>query len=317
MKLALLEKYDAKTASGILAAAVLSGTPDLEEQTPLSLRRYSDEAQVVVQEVRRRLSIAPNDSSPRARSSIDRALADAIQDQFLPGNSVRTALARAGQAGRVPPEFYSVEQPKSFVAKFRTLAIRPNHIERAVKHPDDYQHPLSAEAAIQDKDVVSLFIKEATASKTGTRHWLLVQTHRLGLTQVVQSAWHIFADSLDLEKAQSPLDVLRAFAIKFGAPLEVEGHPGGLFVEGFTKKRTAQINWKFAANGDFYASLAHTGTPNPDEMQIGIGYCIQLVPYRAYLRDHGLMTTDEMHRFNREAEGQPVSPFSSGSRMRA
>jgi len=207
MNLDLLKNYDAKTASGILAAAVLSGS-DLEGIGPRTLQGFAKEAKNVIQEVRRQLNISSDDFSPGARASIDRVLADAIQNQVLPHNSLRTALARAGQAGRVPPEFYSVEQPKLFAAKFRTLSIRPNHVERAVKNPDDYQHPLSAEAAIEDKDVISLFIKEATASKSGARHWLLVQTHRQGLTQIVQSAWHIFADSIDLQKANSPLDVL-------------------------------------------------------------------------------------------------------------
>lgn len=191
------------------------------------------------------------------------------------------------------------------------VASVPLILDRAIKSPDDYQHPLSAKAAIADKDVISLFIREAPASRSGARHWLLVQTHRQGLTLVVQSAWHIFADSIDLENAKSPLDVLRAFAIKFGAHLYVEGHSGGgLFVEGFIKKRTAQINWKFQVRGDFFASLAYTDTPNPDELQVGIGYCIELIPYRAYLRDHGLMTTDQMDQFNREAEAQSMASLS-------
>jgi hypothetical protein len=74
--------------------------------------------------------------------------------------------------------------------------------------------------------------------------------------------------------------------------------------------RTALLNWKFEAKGDFFAALAHTSTPDPDEMQVGIGYCIELIPYRAYLRDHVLMKTDEMNQFNMEAEAElSTSPF--------
>jgi hypothetical protein len=316
----LLRNYDPKTASGVLAAAALSGLAGDFEFVPQALRRYADEGRAVIGEVRRQLNIAADDYSAMAKASVDRALATAIQSRFVPGAELNSALSRAGELGRVPPSFYSIDQSWQFTEKFRTLAVRPNHVVRAIKECDDYEHPLTRGVAAQHADAVSLFIKEVGAGRSSTRHWLLVQTHRAGLVQVVQSAWHIYSDAIDLQNARRPLDVLRAFALKFGSPIEVDGRKGDLFVEGFTRKKTSHISWGFQASGDFFASISNIDAVAPNEIVIGIGYCIMLDRYRSYLRDHGLMTNDQMMNFNQAADiavKQPAPSISNQLLMAA
>src|ERR1019366_3011887 len=99
---------------------------------------------------------------------------------------------------------------------FSLLSIKPSHVDDAVKHPDDYQHIMDANASDEGKGKISIFLKKVTAAKRGNDHWLLVQTHRDGLKQIVQSAWRVFPDVVELSEAEKPIDVLKAFVDVFG-----------------------------------------------------------------------------------------------------
>jgi hypothetical protein len=93
------------------------------------------------------------------------------------------------------------------------------HVENAVRNPDDYQHLMTEVVPEEKKTANSLFMKRVDSREIRNRHWLLVHTHRVGLDQIVQSAWRIYPDAVDLTEAQEPLDVLRAFVISFGVPI--------------------------------------------------------------------------------------------------
>src|SRR5689334_11605047 len=105
-----LNKYEPKIVNGLLAAAVLAQGSTSEE--------LSEETTSVLIQVRQLLNIAPDDFSPLARATVERALSDAIKKNVLPGRSAEEALSRAGQAGRLPPDFYAVETPKEFLHQF-------------------------------------------------------------------------------------------------------------------------------------------------------------------------------------------------------
>ena len=75
---------------------------------------------------------------------------------------------------------YDVVQSQPFADLFYGLGVSSDHVEDAVKHPDDHQH-LMTEGVPEDSKTLSLFMKRVISRDSRNSHWLLVQTNRLGL----------------------------------------------------------------------------------------------------------------------------------------
>jgi hypothetical protein len=286
MNLDILKERDQKTVTGILAAAALASAANVAGEEPAIVKTYKTEAAELLAEVRKHLHIAQEDYSSDATISISNYLSKQLQQNILGNVDTSKILARAGRAGRLPPIMYAVEQPKTFANIFYTLGVRPNHVEDAVKHPDDYQHLMTDKASEEDKDLISLFMKEIKSAKKGNNHWLLVQCFRKGLTQIVQSAWRIFPDSINLAGAYEPVHVLKAFVAAFGLPVKV-GNQEALFIESVPYPKGEKLNWTFQGNNkDAFASISFMQTNNPQILEVGIGYSIDMPKYRAYLAKH-------------------------------
>ncbi len=288
MSFHVLESRDQRAATGILAAAALATAPNVAGDEPEIAKAYRTEAQELLKEIRKHLRIDRDDHSPPAILSIANLLTKQIEETILGHADTSQILARAGQAGRLPPVMYTVDQPKSFSNLFYNLGVRRNHVEDAVKHPDDYQHLMTEKATEESKDVISLFVKEIKSAKTGSNNWLLVQCHRQGLTQIVQSAWRIFPDTIDLTQAYEPLHLLKAFVAVFGLPVSVAGKET-LFIESVPYPKGPLLDWRFQAVGpDVFASISQVATTDPTMIEVGIGYSINLPKYREYLAQHGV-----------------------------
>ena len=104
------------------------------------------------------------------------------------------------------------------------------NIEEAVKHPDDYQHVMTEGMPMETRDI-SLFMKRIMSREANRRHWLLVQSHRVGIDQRVGAAWRVFPADVNIEAALHPLDVLKAFVQVFGFPIKVGEMIQGTFIE--------------------------------------------------------------------------------------
>src|SRR5215471_9357454 len=99
MNLETLKQFDSKTANGILAAAALATAPyPGVGEKPYVLQTYARQADAVLSEIRERLKISPHDESAKARASVDKALADALQDSIGGDAKIADALSRVGQA---------------------------------------------------------------------------------------------------------------------------------------------------------------------------------------------------------------------------
>ncbi len=287
MMLDVLEKRDQKSATGILAAAALASAPNVLGDEPAVAKEYKVEATELLTEIRRRLKIDESDKSPNATRSISEFLTKQLEQTILGGADTSKILGRAGQSGRLPPAMYIVEQPKQFGDMFYNLGVRRNHVDDAVKHPDDYQHLMTDYGSDKER-VVSLFIKEVRSARKGGSHWLLVQCYRKGILQIAQSAWRIFPDSIDLTGAYEPLQVLKAFVAVFGLPVRVGGVEA-LFIESVLYPKSEKLTWAFqGASADGFASLSYVTTQDPNVLEVGIGYSINLPKYRDYLAKHSV-----------------------------
>jgi hypothetical protein len=286
--LATLQKFDHKTAEGVLAAAALSTAPNPGvDENPQFLNRYSKQAEDVLLEIRSRLQISPTDNSIPARTAIDNVLSKALEGLILNPANTSSALNRAGQSGRLAPVIYQVVQPKPFSTLFYTLGISASHVEDAVKHPDDHQH-LMAEGMPEDAKTLSLFMKQVTSRDVRNSRWLLVQTNRIGLQQHVQAAWIVFPSDVDLSMASAPIDALRAFVDVFGCPISV-GDKKALFVDPqqFPFNASVKVDWTGAPR-EHFVNFSQTTNADTRLFKVGVAYCIDIPKYRASLKKHGI-----------------------------
>jgi hypothetical protein len=281
MTLQTLNGFDRITANNILAAAALATAADPGVDDRVFIKRYEKEVQAVLNEIRAR-------ASRTTEAEVDRILSDEIdRSVFADGDEkLAEALGRAGQAGRLSPAVYKVEQSPVFAELFSKFAPKRKVVEDAVRHPDDFQH-LMTEGAVEN-EVISLFMKRLEPGGGKPPHWLLVQTHRREMTQVVQSAWRVYPDDVDLTRARSPLDVLKAFVETFGMTVRVGGR-SEKFVESVTVvgTRNALMEITPAPRGPYFSSVSQVKTTAPGVFNVGIAYCIDLVKYAAALRPYG------------------------------
>jgi hypothetical protein len=293
MSLVALQKLDRRTAEGVLAAAALGTAPiSGVVGVPQLLSRYSKQADDVLSEIRARLRIPPNDDSAQAHAEIDKFLSDALQGLILNADNRSDALKRVGQSGRLPPALYRVIQSQEFKTLFvNTLGMSSNHIDDAVRRPDDHQH-LMPEGLPENARTLSLFLKKVTSGDARKSHWLLVNTNRAGLDQIVLSAWRIYPADVDLSGASQPIDVLRAFAEVFGYTISV-GDKKALFVDAqqFPPDAQVKIDWT-GASTEHFVSFSQTRDVATNLYMIGLAYCIDIAKYRTSLKRHGVKVKD-------------------------
>jgi hypothetical protein len=288
MNLTTLQNVDRTTAEGILAAAALSTAPNPGvDEAPQFLGRYSKQASDVLSEIRSRLRIPPTDDSNFARASIDNFLASTLRGIILDSANTSTALGRAAQSGRLSPVLYDVIQSRQFADMFHGLGVSSSHVEDAVKHPDDHQH-LMTEGIPEEAKTLSLFMKRVASRETRNRHWLLVQTNRIGLQQHVQAAWIVYPADVDLSEASTPVDALRAFANTFGSPISV-GDKKALFVDpqSFPLDVPVKIDWT-GAPPESFVTFSQTMQADIQLFKVGLAYCIDIAKYRTSLKKHGV-----------------------------
>jgi hypothetical protein len=284
MTIAALEKLDAATAANVLAVAALRTAPDPGLGDKAFEERYASQADAVIEELSRTFAAA-KPGSPKFRSAVSNTLTNEIKRLLLREESVRDALARAGQAGRLAPSIYGVSQPKVFRQRFAPFGISKDDVVNAIHRPDDYQHLLTDYAV--EKDTISLFMK-AIRPRDREAYWLLVQTHRVETNQEAQSAWRIYDTDVELTKASMPIDVLKAFVNVFGLPFAVEDKEY-IFVEDVEiDKPKFEMKAHFPLPTEYFMSISSVKDQgNSGISHIGLGYVIDLRKYRAALNKHG------------------------------
>lgn len=270
-----------------MAAAALANSPSPGVgERPLVLRTYEKEALAALKEIRSRLKISEYTDPETAHSLIAKTIADTLRQAILGHADTEAILKRMGNSGRLPSASYNVLQSQEFQTAFYRLGIRGNHVEDAVKHPDDLQH-LMTEGMPESWHDISLFMKYVASRELSRRHWLLVQAHRVATDQRVGAAWRIYPEDINLETAQQPIDVLKAFVEAYGVPISIDGTKV-LFIEfrSYPVNVSIKIDWTGAPE-DHFVSIAHT-TDLSGRFRIGLTYCIDIPKYSATLKARGV-----------------------------
>lgn len=214
-----LKNRDTREAERILSSvtATLLPNPGIESKSEVfehSLEFYDD----IIQEIRKRLKIAPSDYSPESMAKIYQFLSQQMSEVALANTDLDLVKTRLGHRGDLRPDLYEIRFHKSFPIAER-YGIRQNHILDALRHPDAVEH-LLPERFSRDNIAVSLYLKTPSKQRND-RFSLLVLTQREGFIQQAGFACRVYHSDMDLSRAQGPFDILRGFVDRYGLFLNV------------------------------------------------------------------------------------------------
>lgn len=285
-----LQHMSPKQMISVLAAAARetgSTLPEFEGGKPKSL---DGPVRDLIQEIHTVLKIPAEDNSNKSRKAIDEFLVRAIRNVVLGKEQEDIVLQNVAKHGLLSPSAYKVEFDSDFNRLFKALGGYRNTVEEAVLRPDDFQHLMTDPPFVDESELFSLFVKKGTRPELGA-HWLLVQTLRKGITQLVQCAWWVHAADVDVSRVEKPLDLLRAFVDKFGIPLRM-GEKSGKYIEDAVLDKTPgePASFEFEVNlktDEYFWTASSRVKLEEDRFQVGIAYCIDLKMYRTALLARG------------------------------
>jgi hypothetical protein len=119
-----------------------------------------------------------------------------------------------------------------------------------------------------------------------------------GIDQRVGAAWRIYPNDINLETAQRPIDVLKAFVEAYGVPMTI-GDTKALFTESraYPPNVPVKVDWTGAPE-DCFVSFSHT-TDAAGRFRIGVTYCIDIPKYSVTLKAHGVKVEEPKKIFHR------------------
>lgn len=288
MKIDSLKKFDATTAARILSSLALSTTNPGVGDAAEAEKAFIEERKDVLLELRGRPSKALSEDR-----NIDFAalLTAEMKELALAGKDEDAILARAGHAGRLSLDLYSIKYTKAFPTLRHALGITEVHVEGAIRKPSEVQH-FHAELPFGGSySPFSLFLKFHVGKREHDAFWLVVVALRKGRILLVHFATRVYTSDVDLSDAIQPIDVLRAFAEKYGLTVNTGGRSGrfvtseeyarpsiGRSVRTITIKQT---------RGLYYHALAYTFDLH-DRHRLLMAFAINLTKYQAAMRIHGV-----------------------------
>lgn len=277
---------------GILANLTLGmlPSPTLTEESspPKELRER------LINEIRIRLRLKKEDYSSKAMSKIYDYLAKEIGRVALAQVDVKEIKSRLGQRGDLAASLYKVEFTPQFVDGYERHGVDRANVELALRAPDGVEHVHPAGLGIEDDKATSLYLKRfSNSSKPSNAFTLLVACQRIGYVQRVGHAWMIFHSDVDLSKAKTPSEVLRAFVDKYGLDITVGEKTGRFFwyerVAVPRDKKTNIVTFKHIEGLDMEVNFQQ-GLIFPDAVEIVYAFSINNTAYEADLLKHGIKT---------------------------
>lgn len=253
MQLESLRDMDQSTANAILAATALvqAGSP---YPSP-AVEKYSEQIENVLQEIRGQVN-AHSGEEEEIRA-VRKILSDLVLKAVMADTDIASVTDQLGMRGELPISSYKVVFEKGLLRKTKE---NENFIRRAIASCRDVQHivPDGLPKDLGVKGVSLLAIAQET--KRGVPHWILVDAMRAKDRLSVSNIFRVFPDAVDLRQASTPLDMLKAFAERYGVEFQLEGGLAAKFhgQHSFPKSES-DLNIEFVLEGD-KSEVAVSGT---------------------------------------------------------
>lgn len=215
MQLTALKRHDDKTAKAILAAAALAhdSTPFYSEYA----ERYQSEIRELMAEAETVLHIKPGTEKydEIMRSFLSKQVETAIMGDSDPAEVRR----RLGRQGRLPLSGYAISFTKDFAKESRE---NEKFIRKAITSATDFQHIFAGSLPDVGKGMTLIVISQIVRK---VEHWLLIDAIRENDRLLVDRSFRVFPSLVDLQSANEPIEVLRAFVDYYGLPFSLEHMP--------------------------------------------------------------------------------------------
>jgi hypothetical protein len=285
-----LRNRSATEIEGILASLTLDMLPN--PGIGMASDLTSDVRDRLIQEIRISLGLKRDDKSREAMSRIYGYLAQQIGNAALAGVDIKEVKSRLGDKGELAPPLYKIEYTDSFKDTSKRRGVEEREIELTLQSPDSVEHLRPELLGIVAKRATSLYLKQFNnRSHPFNNYSLLVFCTRVGYVQEVADAWRIYHSDVDLSKAKTPLDVLKALVRKYGFEIQVGERKGAFFwherVPISPDTQTDFIKIPNEPNVDF----AVTFSPGPvvdNTLEVTYAFAINYRAYDADLVNHGI-----------------------------
>jgi hypothetical protein len=212
-----LEKLDRSRAASILSLAAREFLPrPADEKNPNPADR--DAAAALIRELSTQVL------SRRPQAAVDpvalqEALSREISSYLLGEADSATVRARVGDKGALSPSLYRVSFSPKFDNYTKFWGLSKNYVLRAIAHCDQVQHFVSKMEGPSSPSHSSLFTQNPPVKQYP--YTIIVRCQRLGDALIVDEAFRVYHDEIDMIGAASPLDILTRFIEKFGEDVEV------------------------------------------------------------------------------------------------
>lgn len=217
--ISILEKFDKRTALGILARAALA----LEsEGNPAASVVAKDESAIraaLIREARSRLGLAPDDNTPESVEKLGDFL-DEESDKLLEPFDTHVALERLAERGDLPSDLYQIVIiPNISQLHGKNMELEARLIEATIRNPDR-EHHYGPPTAAGTPYMISLFAKQFRTPWPFKNFTMLVAADRQKLTLTVHQAWRLYSAYVD-DRGSDLVELLHRFADVYGIDLQI------------------------------------------------------------------------------------------------
>lgn len=225
-----LSRQTAEEVEGILANLTLALLPNPGIGGGFQSDLTPELRDRLIKEIRISLRLKAGDESPKAKARIYDYLAREIERTALARVNINDVKTRLGDRGDLAPPLYKIEFMEAFTDIHERRGVERRDVEHTLKSPDSVEHLRPDRLGIDTAKATSLYLKEFKNSyRPSNTYSLLVFCQRVGYVQRVGQAWMIFHSDVDLTRAQTPLDVLKAFVNEYGFEIKVGDKIGRFF----------------------------------------------------------------------------------------
>lgn len=226
----VLEKFDERTALGILARAALALEDEGNPDARFTLDGEEVIRSIVLHEARKHLHLQPEDTRPETIEKLSDFLDDE-SDRLAGVTDTTSALNRLAERGDLPSDLYTIDIISN-IAHFHgnRFALEKQLIEATIRFPNQEQH-FGPERNLSEPTLISLFarpFKTRFPFKDFTMLVAAARTAGLGLT--VHQAWRIYPAFIKTDNVKNLVELLHRFADAYGHDIEIGGEKGHFFL---------------------------------------------------------------------------------------